>query len=491
MRPLLLCAGLGAACFAVSWAMGAEAPLPLAPPVEKIVLPLPAAAETEPAPAAGIHDFTLENGLRVVVLTQPNAPAVTHMLWFRVGATDDTAGRSGLAHYVEHLMFQGTDAHKPGEYFRTIMRLGGEKNAFTNSDFTVYHATIAKPYLPKVMELEADRIQHLNPPQTAFAKEREVIIEERRQRVEVDPGARLREEVDAALFLNHPYHRPVIGWHDEMMRLTREDVVAFQKAWYAPNNATLILGGPISEEEARVLANRYYGSIPKRELPPRIEWSEPTAKADQSLTFRDAQVREPAYQQAWITPSVKDGVKVMLPYFVLSGVMGEGNRSRLYRSLVVEKHLATEAGSDYSGLLLGPGRMVTYAVPTDRTAATDAKVRAALQAEMEAVLKQLATTPPSAEEMARVKTQLKSIAVYGMDGAQGATELLGQLVMLGLPPDYLTQWPNDIDAVTPESVRDAAARLLHTRRLDAWMLPDGSAPTAPGGPVSILPKAIP
>ncbi len=469
------------------------APLPLAHP--ELVLPKPVVASaaiqtsssTATKPVSAIHSFTLENGLRVVVLSEPGAPAVTHMLWFRVGAVQDDAGKSGLAHYVEHIMFQGTDAHGPGTYSSAVMRMGGDQNAFTTPDFTAYHATLAKEHLPALMALEADRMQHLNPPQTAFAKEREVIIEERRMRVENDPGARLREEVDAALFLNHPYRRPVIGWHDEMARLTREDVVAFQKAWYAPNNATLILGGNITEAESRRLAEQYYGPIPKRDLPAAITWEEPKARADQRLIFRDVQAREAVYQRAWITPSSTDGVQKLLPYVVLSGVLGEGNRSRLFRTLVMDKHLATEAGSSLNALTLGPGRLSLWVVPSDRAANVNPAAQSLIEASVEGVLKNLAAKPPGAEEMKRVKTQLKSVAVYGMDGTEGATSLLGQLVMLGLPPDYLKQWPADIEAVTAEQVRDAAAEVLASRRLEAWMLPTGTATDAPKVPLSAAP----
>lgn len=476
---LCLAASLGGVVMAAN-----DPPLPLAAPVADLAMPKAEAAQSR------IHEFTLKNGLRVIVLSEPSAPAVTHMLWYRVGATQDDAGKSGLAHYVEHIMFQGTDAHGPGEYFTTIMRLGGEKNAFTTSDFTAYHVTIAKEHLARVMELEADRMQHLNPPETAFAKEREVIIEERRMRVENDPGARLREELDAALFLNHPYRRPVIGWHDEMTRLSRADVVEFQKAWYKPNNATLVLGGNVTEDEARALAEKYYGAIPEQMLPERITWNEPKAVADQRLLFHDAQAQEPVYQRAWVTPSSADGIQKLLPYFVLSGVLGEGNRSRLYRTLVMEKHIASEAGSDFNGLTLGPGRFSLWVVPTDRAANINPAAQSLIESAVDKELKTLAAKAPAESEMARVKTQLKSVAVYGMDGTEGATQLLGQLVMLGLDPDYLSQWPRDIDAVTAESVREAAETLLASRRLEAWMLPTGEAGTNPKVPFSAAPKEM-
>ena len=494
-------AGLLAGCMLsaqpmIVFAAPKETPLPLAKPVgTELNLPKPPAATAAvPAPKLEtqrrIDRFELENGLQVVVLEVPDAMVVTHMLWYRVGASDDPQGKSGLAHFVEHMMFQGTDHSKPGDFMRTIERMGGEKNAFTTPDFTAYYVHIAKQNLPEVMKQEADRMQFMNPPEPAFAKEREVILEERRQQVDTDPGARLREEMDAALFIHHPYRTPVIGWQAEMETLNREDVIAFQRAHYAPNNALLVLAGGITLEEAKALANKYYAPIPAKKMAERVHWVEPKSVASQKLEYRDAQVQQPSYMMSWQVPSVGDGVAKALPYFVLSSVLGESNSSRIFKELVIRQHLASEAGTNYVGLANGPGHFLLWAVPTNGDAASSSEARAKLEGPAYAELVKLAKNGVDKAELDRVKSQLKASSIYAMDSVQEAASLVGQMVMLGLPADYLSRWPEDIEAVTPAQVQDAAKDLLARRHVEGWLLPpEGVAPKASPAVPTVAPNA--
>jgi zinc protease len=474
------CAALGVGSVSAIAANAPAKPLPLAPVTPDITLPTPPSTRQVAAPVAAVKqsseitNFTLENGLQVVVLSVPHSPVVTHMVWYRVGAKDDVAGKSGLAHFVEHMLFQGTKNQKPGEFSRVVERLGGEHNAFTSPDVTAYHVHIAARHLPEIMKREADRMQNMNPPPEAFAKEREVILEERRQQVETDPGARLREEMDAALFLHHPYRTPVIGWQAEMETLNQPDVQAFYAAHYAPNNAVLVLAGGITEATARELAQQYYGAIPKRELPAAVQWVEPTSKANQKLEYRDAQTKRPSYMMSWQVPSIgQDGVKKALPYFVLSALLGESKSSRMFQELVVRDKLATMAGSNYVGMSMGPGRFVVWAVPTDADAAAkNMATRLRLEQAVDVQLANIARYGVKGSELERTRTQLKASAIYAMDGVKGAATLLGQLVMLGLPPTYLSQWPADIDAVSAKQIQEAAADLLARRRVSGWLLPE-------------------
>jgi zinc protease len=245
---------------------------------------------------AGIFNpasFTLSNGLTVVVLTNDRLPVVSQMVWYKVGAADDPSGKSGLAHFLEHLMFRGTGDIAPGEFSRIVSRNGGVDNAFTSADTTAYYQTVAADRLELVMKLEADRMTNLALDEKEVLPERQVIIEERRSRTENNPGALLREQMNAAMFLNHPYRIPIIGWRQEMETLSREDALAFYKRHYAPNNAILIISGDVTIERVRELAEKYYGAIKPASVPPRVRAPEPPQIAARRVTLESDRVRDP------------------------------------------------------------------------------------------------------------------------------------------------------------------------------------------------------
>jgi zinc protease len=207
--------------------------------------------------------FTLDNGLEVVVVANRRAPIVTHMLWYKVGAADEPPGKSGIAHFLEHLMFKGTDTLGPGEFSDIIARNGGQENAFTSYDYTGYFQTVAKDRLDIIMKYEADRMTNLTLSDEVVLPERDVVLEERRSRIDREPGAQLGEALRAVLFLHHPYGVPVIGWEEEIRGLTSADAIDFYRRWYAPNNAVLIVAGDVDAEEVRALAETHTGSFPR------------------------------------------------------------------------------------------------------------------------------------------------------------------------------------------------------------------------------------
>lgn len=402
-----------------------------------------------------IETFTLRNGMEVVLATNHRVPAVTHMLWYRVGAGDDFVGRSGLAHYNEHMMFQGTPTVPAGEFAHVVANHGGHANAFTDHDFTAYYVSIAKEHLPLIMQMEADRMLHLSPTQANFLKEREVIIEERRMSIENKPEALLREEMQAELFRNHPYHTPVIGWMHEMQALSREDVLAFHTQFYHPANAVLVVAGDITRKELEPLAQKYYGSLPAGEKYERHWRSEPPQRGARTMTLESANVREPELARSYVAPSVADaeGKALVMPGFVLSQILGGGATSRLYQSLVVRQKLASSVQTDYEGIESGPGEFDIDTVPAEGVTLP------VLEAAIDKEIANMQTV--SDEEFKRAKGLLKAETIYARDGLEGIARTLGALTMAGLSPDYFNRWSDLIEQVTIEDVRKAQAAIFN------------------------------
>lgn len=421
-------------------------------------------AENRPA----IETFTLKNGLEVIVIPNHRVPAVNHTLWFKIGAADDPRGKSGLAHYHEHAMFLGTAKHKNGEYSSIIARNGGEQNAFTGYDATAYYINISKENLPLAMEMEADRMSDLTASESDMEREKQVIIEERRMRIDNNPDALLAEQVSASLFRNHPYHWPVIGWQHEMDGLTRQDVMDFHKKWYHPNNAILIVSGDVTTPEVKTLAEKYYGNIPKVDVPARIWTDEPPHRTSQQMVMHHSQVSQPEWSRVYSTSSLGYGKKEeALPLFVLAQVLGGGKTSRLYRSLVTEQKLASGVDIDYNGFSRGPSEFSIAATP--EPGVDSAKLEEAVDKEIAEFLK----TGMTSEELARAKTLLKAETVFARDGLSGVGNIMGWIRMIGLSTDYFNKWPQLIDQISAEQVLAAAKDTLKDEQsVSALLLPE-------------------
>ena len=262
------------------------------------------AQQDKPQAKPDIGHFTLANGLEVVVIPDRRAPVVTHMVWYKVGAADETPGKSGLAHFLEHLLFKGTAKNPAGRFSKEIAAVGGQENAFTSQDYTGYFQRVAREHLKAMMEFEADRMTNLVLSDEQVQPELRVVLEEYNQRVANNPRARLSEQIDAALYLNHPYGRPVIGWRQEIEKLNREEALAFYKRFYTPNNAVLVIAGDVSTEEVRALADETYGKVQKvAEIAPRLRPQEPLPAAARRLTLGDPRVAQPSMHRAYLVPS--------------------------------------------------------------------------------------------------------------------------------------------------------------------------------------------
>ena len=298
-----------------------------------------------------ISNFLLDNGMEVVVIPDRRAPIVTHMVWYKVGSADEPPGKSGIAHFFEHLMFKGTAKHKAGEFGAKIAEIGGSENAFTTDDYTAYYQTVTPEALETMMEFEADRMRNLILTDAVIGPERDVVLEERRSRIENSPEALLSEEIDATLYQNHPYRIPVIGWMHEMEKLNRTDAVAFYDRYYAPNNAILIVAGDVDAKEVRALAEKTYGKVARGpDLPPRIRPSEPEQNTARTVTLTDPRVSVPSFSRSWLVPSyhtAEPGEAEALD--LLSEILGGGVRSRIYQALVVKSGIASSAGAYFDG----------------------------------------------------------------------------------------------------------------------------------------------
>ena len=415
-----------------------------------------------------MFQFALQNGMQVVVIPDHRAPVVTQMLWFKVGAVDDVPGVSGLAHFFEHMMFRGT-AKVPGDlYAQTIAKNGGDYNAFTTHDFTAFYEQIAADRLKLAMDLEADRMVNLDLSDANVSTERDVVLEERRMRVDNNPQALLGEQMSAALHLSHPYGRPVIGWAEEIRRIDKISAQDFYKHHYAPNNAILIVAGDVTPDQVRVLAQSEYGKVPARELQPRAEFTEPPRLAETRMTVVRADAKVPVFERLYRVPSyaqARPGVAESLE--VLAQVMGGDQTAALYHILVEDKKLASDAGCSYDGFARDAGEFTVYAVPRPGVSLET------LEKAVDQVISGFVALPPKTPDLARAKTQLIASVTYRRDSQYALASAYGAALMIGLTVDDVNEWPDRIRAVTPDGVRDAATRLLRREAVTAYLEPRG------------------
>jgi zinc protease len=412
------------------------------------------------APPAGAKVFSpttfrLANGLEVVVITNMRAPIVTHMVWYHVGSADEPRGKSGIAHYLEHLMFKGTDQIKPGEFSRTVARNGGRDNAFTTHDYTGYYQNVAADRLALVMRMEADRMANLRLSDAVARPELDVVLEERRSRTDNEPSALLYEQVQASLFVHHPYGIPIIGWEHEIRGLDYRDALEFYRTWYAPNNATLVVAGAVTADDVRPLAEQYYGPIPARPVPARVRVAEPPHVAAVRLEMTSDRVRQPSWSRRYLAPSHHAGdTRHAYALQVLTEILGGGETSRLNRSLVVDRQLAASAGADYDATRLDLGSVTVYASPGPGR--DIAELERAIEAEVKRVREEGVTD----DEVARAKLRLQAATIYALDSLSTGARTIGAALSTGSTVDDVEAWPDRIGAVTPEQVRDAARAVL-------------------------------
>jgi zinc protease len=430
--------------------------------VKFLLLVAALAGATASAAYAGaeVSHFTLSNGLEIVVVPDHRAPVVTHMIWYKVGAADETPGKSGLAHFLEHLMFKGTEKNAGEAFSRQVAEIGGQENAFTASDYTGFFQRVPRNHLKEMMALEADRITGLVLTDDVVRPELNVVLEEQNMRVANNPAARLGEQMDAALYLNHPYGRPVIGWRPEIEQLNREDALAFYRRFYSPNNAVVVVAGDVTAEEVKADAEATYGKIADRaEANPRHRPMEPQQEAPRTVTLSDLRVEQPSMSRDYLVPSensAKPGESEALE--VLANVLGSGENCRLYRGLVVEQGLALNAGANYSGTAVDYAKFAVFGAPRPGVSLPQ------LEAAIDGILAEVIAHGVSTDELDRAKTRLIAEAVYAEDNQATLARWYGSALAIGQTVEDVRAWPDRIRAVTAEAVQNAARTWLDRRR---------------------------
>jgi len=416
-------------------------------------------ASAVPVAGSDVADFTLANGLEVVVVPDHRTPVVTHMVWYKVGSADETAGKSGLAHFLEHLMFKGTAANPAGKFTQAVATLGGQENAFTTADYTAFFQRIAREHLEEMMAFEADRMTGLVLNDAIVNSERKVVLEEYNMRIANSPDARLGEQISAALYLNNPYGRPVIGWHHEIEGLTRADALAFYHRFYSPNNAVVVIAGDVTADEVKAMAEKTYAKVPRAaDVPPRARPQEPPPAAPRTVMLADPRVAQPSMQRSYLVPSYAKSKKDAAALEVLAHLLGRGQTSRLYRALVVDRRVAVNAGGFYQGSALDDTSFGVFALPLPGVAFP------VVESAIDDVIADLVKNGVGAEELERAKTRMIADAVYAEDNQAALARWYGTALATGQTVKDVQQWPDLIRAVTAEQVREAARTWLKPRR---------------------------
>ena len=407
-----------------------------------------------------VSEFKLANGLQVIVVPDHRAPVVTHYVWYRVGSADEPPGKSGIAHFLEHLMFKSTDRIASGAFSKAIARMGGQDNAFTSHDVTGYYQRIAKDRLKTVMEMEADRMRNLKLAEKEVMTEREVIIEERRSRTENNPSSILSEQMSAALYQNHPYRIPIIGWMHEMAGLTRDDALAFYKRFYAPNNAIVVVAGDVTPDEVKGLAEAAYGQLePNADIKPRQRAKEPPHRAPRRVELKDPRAGNASVRRYYLAPSIPTAAPGEAEaLYLLMKIAANGATSRLYQRLVTEEKVASSAGGWYSGSGLDSGSLAFYVV------AAPGMDLGKIEAGMDRVLHELREKGVTAEELDRAKKAFIADFVYESDSQAALARRYAEGALLGQTIEQVNSWPNAIRSVTAEDIRQAAIKHIDIRR---------------------------
>jgi len=435
------------------------------PARESVYLNPSAQVQGKPAGPA-ITQAKLGNGLEIVVIEDHRAPVVTHMVWYRNGSADDPPGKSGIAHFLEHLMFKGTKSHPQGKFSELIADVGGQENAFTSNDYTAYFQRVAKEHLSVCMDYEADRMKNLVLTDEVVSPERDVVLEERRMRTDSDPSEQLGEALQAALFTQHPYGRPIIGWSHEIESLDRADALAYYDRFYTPENAILVVAGDVDAAEVIRLAEKYYGPIAARGAPPkRFRPHEPEPRAHRLVTLADEKVEQPMHQSIFLVPSYRSAAPGEAEALeVLAHVLGGGHTSLLFKTLVMEDKIAVTAGAHYQGTSVDDTRFYVFAVPAPGVSLER------LDAAIDAVIADAAHGVQAAD-VRRAKTRLVADAIYAQDNQATLARWYGASLAADLGLEDVAQWPGRIEAVSAADVQKATRWLDKRRSVTGFLLP--------------------
>jgi len=421
------------------------------------------------AMAEEVTTYQLDNGMDIVVIEDHRAPAVVHMLWYRAGSADEPVGSSGVAHYLEHLLFKATDNVESGEFQRIVAENGGSDNAFTSYDYTGYFQRVAADRLPLMMQYEADRMNNLVLTEEDIRTERGVILEERNQRTENSPGALAREQMRAAQYQNHRYGAPIIGWKHEMEALDMDDALSFYDIYYSPNNAILVVAGDVEPEEVLALAKQYYGPLPAEpDLPERFRPEEPPQRAERRLIYEDPRVAQPYVQRTYLAPERDSGAQedaAALTY--LADLLGGSPfTSALGVALQFDTNTAVYTGAFYGGVSLDDTTFGITVVPSEGVTLQEAEDA------MDETIAQFLADGIDPARMESLRTQLRASEVFARDNVGGLARRYGAALTSGLTVKDVQAWPELLQAVTEEDVLDVAKRVLdRNQSVTGWVIP--------------------
>ena len=426
-----------------------------------------------PASGQGVDEavssFTLDNGMQVIVVEDHRAPVLQHMVWYRAGSADEPRGSSGVAHFLEHLLFKATDTMESGELSATVAANGGRDNAFTSLDYTAFFQRVAADRLELMMRMESDRMVNLRLTERDIETERNVILEERNQRIENNPRALFGEQMNAVQFYNHRYGVPVIGWKHEMEVLSLEAALSYYGTYYAPNNAILVVSGDVDPEEVRRLADKYYGVIPANpDLPERARTQEPPQTAARRITYKDARVAQPYVSRSYLAPERDSGAQEKAAaLYLLAEILGGGTTSFLTERLQFDSKLAVYSGAFYGGQALDDTTFDVIVVPAEGVSLAEAEEA------MDAALAAFIETGVDPDQLDRIKMQLRASQIYARDNVDGIANRYGRALASGLTVQDVQEWPDILQAVTGDDII-AAARdvLVPETSVTGWLMRD-------------------
>ncbi len=416
-----------------------------------------------------VTTFTLDNGMDVVVVEDHRAPVVQHMVWYRAGSADEPIGSSGVAHFLEHLLFKATDTMEAGELSATVAANGGNDNAFTSYDYTAYFQRVAADRLELMMRMEADRMRNIRLTENDIVTERDVILEERNQRTENNPRALFGEQMNAAQYLNHRYGVPIIGWKHEMEELDMDDALSFYQTHYAPNNAILVVTGDVDPDEVKLLADQYYGVIPANpDLPERIRSQEPPQTAERRLTYKDARVSQPYVQRSYLAPERDAGAQEKAAaLFLLAELLGGSTTSYLNEKLQFEQQLVVYTGAFYRGVSLDDTTFDLIVVPAEGVSLQEAEDA------MDQVVSDFIAEGVNEEDLERIKMQLRAAQTYARDNVDGIGNRYGRALTSGLTVEDVQAWPDILQAVTSDDIIAAAREVIQPETsVTGWLMRD-------------------
>ncbi len=407
-----------------------------------------------------VTSFTLDNGMDVIVVEDHRAPVVQHMVWYRVGSADEPPGQSGVAHFLEHLMFKATDTLASGEFSAIVSANGGQDNAFTSYDYTAYFQRVAADRLGLMMQMEADRMQNLRLTEEEIIAERGVVLEERNQRTENNPRALFNEQMNAAQYLNHHYGIPIVGWKHEIEQLGMDEVMGFYERFYAPNNAILVVSGDVTPAQVRALASQHYGPIPANpDIKPRAHSPEPPQIAERRVLLDDPRVATPYVARSYLAPERNPGdQRKPAALLLLAELLGGGTTSYMSEKLQFEEQIAVYSGAFYRGTSLDATSFDVVIVPRPDVTLEDA------EAAMDKVLQGFIAEGVDLDALKRIKMQVRASEIYARDAVDGIAQRYGQALTSGLTVEDVQAWPALLQEITPEEIIAAAKDIFQDKK---------------------------